>query len=247
MIAAAGQEKADPCIAILGAGGKSGLLWRLGEEFAREYSRVLVTSLTKSEPVPDDKVVLLSDLASMDITGQFQAGRPCYLMGAEESANKLVGLTTDELHTASTQTEVCLFECDGARSLSLKAHLPHDPAVPPFATQAVIVVGADVVNTTINAGLVHRPEVFKARWTLAMNTVMDADFIATVLTEEKGYLAKVPSGIPIRYFVNKADSHPRQAGQLARALRRRFDGPVYIGSTRANSCVEWQPAIGETV
>ncbi|MCF7902506.1 MAG: putative selenium-dependent hydroxylase accessory protein YqeC, partial [Candidatus Marinimicrobia bacterium] len=130
------------------------------------------------------------------------------------------------------QADVTLCESDGARNLPLKVHLPHDPVVPPFTTQVVILVGADVVDTSLTDGRVHRPELFREKWQISPDEPLSVDFIARVVTSTCGYLEKVPDGISRIYFVNKGDEHRENAQLLARAIGTQASAPVFWGSIR---------------
>ena len=125
-----------------------------------------------------------------------------------------------------------LFESDGARNLPLKAHLPHDPVVPSFTTNVVILVGADVVNTTLADGRVHRPELFREKWKIAPDEPLSVDFIARVVTSHRGYLEKIPDGISRIYFVNKGDAYRENTQLLAKAISIQTNAMVFWGSIR---------------
>lgn len=236
MVLSDGLKVAGYCIAILGGGGKTGLLHRLGDEFSREYDRVLLTSLTHSAyPIARD-VVFVDNLPNRDLSPYFRRNNPLYIMYSTKDPKKLAGISVAELQEMHQQTGVCLFECDGARNLSLKVHKEHDPPVPVFATHAIIVVGADVVNTSISQGLVHRADLFRSVWNISDDDILDVEFIARVLTTSKGYLAKIPYHTKQIYFVNKADTHPHKAEQLARTIHEESGSPTFYGSIHASIC-----------
>jgi probable selenium-dependent hydroxylase accessory protein YqeC len=217
-------------VALFGAGGKTSLLFKLGRELAVHHPRVLLSSLTKAAARKDQPVILSRNLKEPDLAPHFTRRNPLFLMREKIAAQKLAGLDPDELHHFSRQTDVCLFECDGARKCSLKVHTDYDPAVPAWATHVIILVGADVVGTAVAAGKVHRPERFQEHWRIPSTFILDTPFITHVVTSRQGYLAKVPPQAKRIYFVNKADTHPDQARRLARSIRAATGCPTFHGS-----------------
>ena len=245
-------ELAGARIAIMGGGGKTGLLVRLGREIAATYSRVLLTPLTQSVPLPGlPATPLLSTAAGpagggiadgakaaagQDLRPLFRRANPLYVMGDPTAQGKLAGISAGDLEALAPQAQVVLFECDGARNLSLKAHDGRDPVVPALATHVIIVVGADVVGTRLSQGRVHRPGRFATNWGISPDWPLSADFIAQVVTSSRGYLSKVPHGTRRVYYVNKADSHDAEARLLARAIAARSGCPAFFGSLRDQMC-----------
>ncbi|MCF7797300.1 MAG: putative selenium-dependent hydroxylase accessory protein YqeC [Lentisphaeria bacterium] len=216
-------------IAIMGGGGKTSLLHRLGEEFSQLFPRVVMTALTRSAVHPEHPILFADDVPGLDLTPLFQPQKPLCIMGGRER-NKLTGISVDQLERIYPQVDVTLFESDGARNLPLKAHLPHDPVVPPFTTLVVILVGADVVNTTLADCWVHRPDIFREKWQITPNMPLSVEFIARVVSTPAGYLEKVPADISRIYFVNKGDAHRENARKLAAAIHAQTPAPVFWGS-----------------
>lgn len=228
------EQAQDACVAILGGGGKTSLLHRLGSELAHHFPRVLITALTKSARHTEHDIFLLNDLLIDKIPAYFDQSNPLCIMGSEAGPDKLSGISTADLAHLWKMSDCTIFEADGARNLPLKAHLPHDPVVPAFANHVIILVGADVVNTTLTDGKIHRPDVFQEKWSIMSNTVLDADFIASVLTSPKGYHEKIQHPTQGCYFVNKGDHYPEAAKELARAIRKQTDEPVFWGSVQGD-------------
>lgn len=224
-------------MAVLGAGGKSGLLVRLGNELAVGHRKVLLTSLTHSEKFDKWTTLLASGRDTHELMTKLQQEARPHLLNALVKPGKYSGIPLELLGRVRQQVDMCLFECDGARGRSLKAHDDKDPSVPEYASQAIVVVGADVVNTAIADGLVHRPQLLCQLWKLENSSLLRADIIAEIVTAEKGYGHKIPNNVPRVYFVNKGDTHPVEAEQLAGIIGRLSGLPTYMGSVKANWCV----------
>ncbi|MCF6237857.1 MAG: putative selenium-dependent hydroxylase accessory protein YqeC [Candidatus Marinimicrobia bacterium] len=226
-------EAYDTCIGILGGGGKTALLHRLGDELSKYHPHVILSSLTKAGISKIHPVHFYPEFESEESRALLLENNPLYIMGEVEHEEKLLGLNEDQLRSIYHASDLTVFECDGARKRPIKAHQPFDPMIPGYATHAILVVGADAMGAKIDGKLVHRPELFRELWDVKANFELDARFIAKVLTSQYGYLQKVPSGVKVSYFVNKADSYPDQARQLAITIARFSNAPVFQGSLEA--------------
>ena len=228
-------EQADgSCIALLGGGGKTALLHKLAEEFAIHYPAVLQTSLTKTAFHPSDSPLMLNEI-NIDKSNLIKLdNNPLFVIGEKISNEKLKGISGIDLAKIRQQFNITIFECDGARNKPFKAHSHYDPNVPNFATHVIIIVGADVVNTRVNDGLVHRPELFCKTWNVKTDFQLNIDFIVDVVSSPEGYLSKVPSGVDVTYFVNKWDNHRKNAEDLARAIFLKTEKSTFYGSVQNN-------------
>lgn len=216
-------------MAILGSGGKTTLLHRLGGELAAHFPRVLLTSLTKAG-IPESDFFLLKDLANSNVSPLFKKSNPLELMEAALDKRKLLPVSEQILKKLYAQADVCIVECDGARNLPLKVHRAHDPVVPSFTTQVIVIVGAEVLGTTLRDGLVHRPKLFQEFWGIKDTDVLNSRFVADVVTSKRGYGCKIQSEASVVYYVNKADVAPERARELAMEIRERTGQSVYYGS-----------------
>ena len=224
----------NSCIALLGGGGKTALLHKLADEYSRSFPAVLQTSLTKTAFHKSDNPLILNEI-DIDQLDLMKFGRnPLFIIGEKLSDEKLKGISEFDLNRIRKLFSVTIFECDGARNKPFKAHTAYDPKVPEFTTHVIIIVGADVVNTKIDEGLVHRPELFCKTWNIKPDFKLEIDFIVDVLTSQKGYLSKVDHKTEITYFVNKWDNHQKNAENLAVAIHKRVNMPTFFGSVRKN-------------
>ena len=218
-------------IGILGGGGKTSLLHRLGAELSAMHKPVILSSLTKDGVSDDKSVHFYADIQDEERASQLlRKENPVYIMDSVEDNYKLIGLNQTQLEALVELSEITIFECDGARKRPLKAHQPYDPVIPEFATHAIIVIGAEAVGARVESKHVHRPELFREVWDVKATYEMEPEFIAKVVTSQYGYLQKLPADIELSYFVNKADAYPNEALQLAKALSRVSNAGIFYGS-----------------
>ena len=200
--------------AIIGGGGKTTLLRRLGEELSQNGT-VLLCTTTKIYPFPDLPCAhSREELAVLRNTGRLlSAGTPL------EESGKLTAPPFPMAELAA-QFDYVLVEADGSAGRPLKAHAPHEPVIPPEANQTILVVGASGFGRPILEAA-HRPALY-AR--LAGAGEADA---ATPQRAAKVLLAEA---LHTRVFCNQAEAAPQMAA--ARTLGRLLDCPVAAGSAR---------------
>lgn len=232
------EQAEGSCIALLGGGGKTALLHKLADEFAKYYPSVLQTSLTKTAFHPSDNPLILNEIDINKLESLKFKRNPLFLIGEKITNEKLKGISETDLDSLRQQFDITIFECDGARNKPLKAHTEYDPIVPEFATQTIIIVGADVVNTKVNDGFVHRPELFCKTWNVKPEFQLNIEFIVKVLTSKKGYLSKIKHNVEISYFVNKLDNHQSNAEDLAQAIYKKTGNPSFYGSVQNNVLIQ---------
>ncbi|MFQ6608329.1 MAG: selenium cofactor biosynthesis protein YqeC [Fidelibacterota bacterium] len=220
------------CVAFLGGGGKSSLVFKLGKELSLHFDKVLLTSVTKAGPEKSVPLHLIDSNENVDLESKFKAQNPLYLLQKKIRTDKYQGFTVNQLKTFHQYADITLVEADGSRNLPLKAHTDYDPVVPVFSTHVIILIGADAINTRIQDGKVHRPELFCEKWKLTPEEILTPDIIAKVVTHPLGYLSKIPAPVQIVYFINKVSSNNDESRALAAAIKDRSSHSVFYGSVR---------------
>ncbi len=228
------DEAKGSCIALLGGGGKTALLHKLANEIAIYYPSVLKTSLTKTAFHSSDGPLILNEIDIAKLNSVKLKNNPIFIIGEKINDEKLKGISDYDLDKIRHQFDITIFECDGARNKPFKAHTDYDPHAPGFTTHVIIIIGADVINTKVSDGLVHRPELFCKVWNVKPDYLLDIDFIVNVISSKKGYLSKVRDSMDIVYFINKWDDHKRNAEDLAKAIYQKTRKPAFYGSVQQN-------------
>lgn len=199
--------------AVIGGGGKTTLLGKLGEELAAGGKRVLLCTTTKILPFP---------------------GLPCARTGAEleqlRREHRLLcagtpvpgteKLTAPEvpMGTLVEWFDYVLVEADGAARRPLKAHAPHEPVIPAEANQTICVVGVSGFGQPI-ADAAHRPERYAALAGVPETAETTPQTEAAVLRAE---------GLHTRVYVNQVETLWDLVD--AKALAALLECPVLAGS-----------------
>jgi len=223
------QLNGQGIISIIGAGGKTSLMFRLARELADSGNRVLTTTTTKIfMPTKAQSPFTFIDGSIDELVKQsaghltrsphFSAGK-----GYDGKTGKLNGFTLNEINQL-WQTRLfdwIIVEADGARQKPLKATASHEPQVPEITTHLVLVTGLDALGTLLVEPCVHRAVLFSKNTGLALGNPVDEQSIATCLAieiEKAGQLC--PSALAV-VLLNKADSPDKlRAGEkIARLLQ----------------------------
>jgi len=210
-------------VSLVGAGGKTTTMYRLGQELARLGWRVVATTTTKirpPSPEQTDALVVASEAEDMVLRVQEALGR-CKLVTVVTQRleeGKLKGIPPHLAASLRDVADAVIIEADGAKGLSLKAPAAHEPVVPVASSIVVPVVGIDVVGCVLTERTVHRHE-FVARITgLAPGEVITASTVGSLLLHEHGALKGVPPQARAVPFVNKV--HDEAALSTARQIAR---------------------------
>lgn len=198
--------------ALVGGGGKTTLLYTLAEELRKNGSVLVCTSTHIRKPEQYEVVSGGAD-ALRDALERY--GVVCAGMPAENGKLTAPPLSFESLAACA---DYVLVEADGSRGLPLKAHAPHEPAVPASAQRVALVAGADGFGKPIRA-VCHRPELYAARAGVSLDAVVTPEIAARVIAVE---------GFGDRVYVNKAENADAYAA--AEALAKGLTCPVVAGS-----------------
>jgi molybdenum cofactor cytidylyltransferase len=225
-----------PVVAIVGGGGKTSLLYRLGEEAAALGRPAILTGTTRFTPrlLPGLETTSLeaSDDVIVDRAREaLSADRPLVLHTGDVSKGRLRPISSavaDGL-AALPGLGLLVLEADGSKMLPFKAPAEHEPVIPISTTHVVAVVGLHALDTPLDDKHVHRPE--RIRAIVGPEEHCTAEVIAHVLADERGGRRHVGNR---RYhvLVNQADIDPAAAHDLAEEIRAAGVPLVVVSSLR---------------
>lgn len=231
-------------ISLVGAGGKTSLMFKLAHELAMAGESVLTTTTTKIyQPLPEQSSNLI---LSGSVSGMLDKAREtlkhhCHITAAAgklSDQRKLRGFTPEFVEAIWNRHlfRWILVEADGAAGRPLKAPAEHEPVIPACTSQLVGIVGLNGAGKPLNDQWVFRHERFVQLSGLAYGSAVTAAAIVAALVHEKGIFKNAPAAAGRIVFCNQADV-PRNlaAGrQIVRALtEKKISGlnRVVIGQT----------------
>jgi len=222
----------DPCVAFVGAGGKTSAMFRI----AGELSPSIVTTSTHigawqaskasrhfiwqaNEPMPDIESHLGQGITL--ITGPLNPEkRRCTNLNPEQM-NLLKQL-------AGHHALPLLIEADGSRQKPLKAPAEHEPAIPNFVDSVVVAAGMRGLQKPLNSEYVHRPEIFGSIGGLVEGDLVSVMALARVMIHKDGGLKNIPASARRVALLNQADTPEiqAQAHEMEKLLLSVYDSVI---------------------
>jgi len=228
--------KGGGVVSLVGAGGKTSLMFRLARELSAAGETVLTTTTTRifMPEAGQSRCVILADTAEEIL--ERAAQRPnehrhlTAAAGLSADPGKLAGLTphtVDRLWAAQVFDWI-IVEADGAAGRPLKAPTAHEPVIPRSTGWLIAVAGLSAVGRTLTGESVFRPEVFSRLSGLAPGGLIDAAAVAAVLGHSEGSMQGAPGGCRRVAFLNQADApeHVAAARRIAEALQHGARGGI---------------------
>lgn len=211
-------------VSLVGAGGKTTLLYTLGRELSAFRSGVILTTTTKiyePEPAPFFQLFLSNEAGAIKKwVAEHLHHRQCLLIARKRLPNgKLEGIPpewADEIFSMDGVSAI-LNEADGAAGRPLKAPRAGEPVIPQHTTLLVPLVGIDAVGCPLDEEWVFRSAIASGLLDLPMGSpVTEEAIVRLVLESVKGS----PAGARIVPMINKVDlpGGLEKARSLARYL-----------------------------
>ncbi len=216
-------------ISLVGGGGKSTLLFALGDELAAAGKRVLLTTTTKMGRNQTDGGPTLC--RSLDcVTAALDENSPVMLVtGGDE--HKVTGPPPEALDElfASADIDYIIVEADGSRGRPLKAPASYEPVVPAGSTTVVILMGIDAVGRPL-AEAAHRVTQAQRFTALEADHVMTAEDCVDVLLHPEGALRECPTQARVVVAVTKVRTRKDRvtAQQICAAVTDRQPGVLAV-------------------
>lgn len=201
----------NEAVAIVGAGGKTSLMFALVEAGPKPVCLTMTTKLAREECQGDFNHRLFSEFEVDPAAFLKRAKINLISNPLDSSGQKWLGLSlsqADELISVCKQEKVtCLIEADGARHLSLKAPAAWEPMIPDQVDLVIVVVGLSVIGKPLNAETVFRPELFSNLTGLPIGAPIQLDHIVSMLNHPEGGLQGIPQKSRAAVVFNQADAY----------------------------------------
>ena len=220
-------------ISLVGAGGKTTVMFALAKELSFCQNRVITTTTTKIyPPEPDQSPVLILGgrekfpeiNSSLDRFGHltWAAGR------AKE--DKLAGVSPDDISAlwAAGTADYMIVEADGSARKPIKAPNDREPVVPKETTLFISVAGLSALNRPLNQDNAFRPEIISRLTALALEAPMTLETMAQLLVHPQGGLKGWHSPMRAVIVLNQADLEPEPGSgqQLAERIEELGKGRI---------------------
>jgi probable selenium-dependent hydroxylase accessory protein YqeC len=200
-------------VSLVGAGGKTSLMFRLARELSAAGETVLTTTTTKIfKPSADQSTHLILSGSVSRILGQARqllenhphiTAAPEYL----RDKGKLRGLPPEVVEAIwhSHLFHWIIVEADGAAGRPLKAPAEHEPVIPDCTTRLVAMVGLNGAGKPLTAQWVFRPERFAHLAGIDQGAEITDTAVQAVLLHENGSFKNAPAKAARLIFCNHGD------------------------------------------
>lgn len=189
---------------LIGAGGKTSLMFTLARQASKEGFKVLVTTSTRIL-VPEPDTYDAIDLSGKLFTDQPVTKAGIYVGGIPDNAEgKMRGVRDDLLNYQKKQFDLILIEADGAATKPLKGWNEAEPVIPDSTSITIGVVDIQTIGKIINESLVHRLEIFTSLTGCEEGDPFSLGHLLRLIVHEEGLFAK-SQGMELLY-INKVES-----------------------------------------
>ena len=217
--------KTREVISLVGAGGKTTLMFALGRELSRRRKGILLTTTTKIwDPEPSDEFALFLS-ASLERVKEWigkNLNRYRYLLVARDKLDngKLQGVPPTWISELLLNPDVSsiVIEADGAAGRPLKAPREGEPVIPAETTLLIPMVGIDALGKALGEDYVFRSRIAAEILDQPEGSILTEKMIATLVAAS---LRNMPKNARVVPFLNKADlpNGVAKGRSLARLLR----------------------------
>lgn len=201
-------------VSLVGAGGKTSLMFKLAHEIAETGEPVLTTTTTKilaPEPKQSSCLIVSDSVETIVIeASDFLKNKKLHITAAASQVlneNKLIGLSAETIDVLSKKNifRWILVEADGAAGRPLKVPANHEPVIPGSTKLVIGLVGLSGVGKPLTDEWVHRLERFSCITGLAAGQEITAAAVCNVLIHDKGIFKDAPADALRLVFLNQAD------------------------------------------
>ena len=215
----------DPCLAFTGAGGKTTALFELARQLPPPVLLTATTHLATGQLSLADRHSVLRDPEEAERALNELQPEVNLLTGPAGESERTSGLDQATLERVHALAEAwgmpLIIEADGSRLHPLKAPADHEPAIPPWVDEVVVVAGLSGLGKPLSEEWVHRPERFTTLTGLKQGETISVEALARLLAHPEGGLKNIPPRARRVALLNQADTTELQAvaGRLAILLQ----------------------------
>jgi probable selenium-dependent hydroxylase accessory protein YqeC len=199
-------------ISLVGAGGKTTLMFRLAEELSLRGKRVVTTTTTKIlEPTPGETGSLLIDSDEERIKDFVRRHLDQYhhvtIAGERLELGKLKGIAPELVNELwrSLDIDAIVVEADGAAGRPVKVPRENEPVIPASTTLVVAILGIDGLERELNEENVFQPQRVSKMTGISIGEKLTDEAMAILMVDPEGIFKGTPASSRVVAFLNKVD------------------------------------------
>ena len=202
------NPKLPLCTAIVGAGGKTSAMFALARQVEGAAWVTTTTHLGTDQTVFADRHCVLESEPAIN-PALWLKQKVTLLTGAATQDDRLHSPAPDLLEAVRQAAERnavhLIFEADGSRSIPLKAPGDHEPPIPAWACQVIVVVGASALGSPLNEQTVFRAGRYADLTGLLEGQTITIESVRDMLLHPLGGLKNIPPGAQKAVLFNQAE------------------------------------------
>jgi probable selenium-dependent hydroxylase accessory protein YqeC len=202
-------------LSLVGAGGKTSIMFKLAQELKASGKKVLVTTTTNlacSEALWADNLIIDSSRDLCLLSNVEPGTIVCLGSGMVNDKGKFKGVDREFISEIYQKHlfDYIVVEADGSKRKPIKAPADYEPLIPSETTRTIGVIGLDALDKAITGEHVHRPEIFCSVTGKNMGDLIDRQCLINLILSEDGLFKDVPHGCRRHVVFNKADHTDRR-------------------------------------
>ena len=175
------QEKKH-IVSLVGAGGKTTVMYQLAEHFANLGEKVLVSTTTHIFQPACNFAESVAEVEAL-----WQAGCYAVVGSVEAGTGKLTQLSEDVLENSCRVADLVLIEADGAKRLPCKAPAENEPVLLENCDTVIAVMGLDALRNRISEVCFRLEKVQEVLGVESEHCLTEEDAVKLLLSEQGAF------------------------------------------------------------
>lgn len=224
-------------ISLVGAGGKTTLLYKLANEFCEGNQKSVLMTTTRIYKPLDEQAISVTEYNETTkriILNEFSKKRPIVIASLDKNSDKLCLPDRDLLNIADSYADRVIIEADGSHQLPMKIPATYEPNIFNPSDKVIAVIGLSALGQPLFK-VCHRAGLAPGLFGLSTDTIVSPLILAQILTSEQGQFKNILDPSKFSIFLNQADDNHlcNLAKIICIHIRRLIPGcPIAYGSLK---------------
>lgn len=221
-------------LAVVGAGGKSTILFNSAKEFGMPVVLAATAHLCTDQLKLADTHLIIERQVDVEIAFQKPLKGITLLTGPVGKNNRTRGIQSSEVDLIREYCDQLnlplLVEADGSRRLPLKAPAEHEPPIPEWVNQVVVVVGLSALGKPVSEETIFRAEKFAEITGSRLGERITFEIIISYLLADEGGLKNILNTARKSVFFNQLDQvvlNDQEKQSISRSLLERYHQVIW--------------------
>ncbi|MGL4983017.1 MAG: selenium cofactor biosynthesis protein YqeC [Treponemataceae bacterium] len=200
------------CFSVVGAGGKTRLIYELARELTQRNKKIFITTTTHMyiPPKQSDLIFLPEELITDGHT--FFESNAIVVAGKPVTYEKFTQLRAVTYTMIARLADIILIESDGAKHKPLKIPAAHEPVIHPSSDCVIIVCSLFALGKKAK-DMLFRYELGLEQKVFLPNHIITIDDIVTVLTSANGSRKGIRKCHTVRYVITQVNTRNEECAK----------------------------------